>query len=43
MIPRLTFYRWGGHDDECDSSVDGRGVELRWLGLYIELNFGRRK
>lgn len=44
MIPRITTYRWGGGDDDCPTcTVEGFGIELRWLGLYLELNFGRRR
>lgn len=43
MIPRITFCRWGGADADGLHDYTGRSLVIEWLGLILELNFGRAK
>lgn len=43
MIPRLTTARWGGPSDHGDTWYVGRSIAIEWLGLILELNFGKAR
>lgn len=40
MIPRVSIARWDGQGDG-QFFYAGWSVALEWLGLIIEINFGR--
>lgn len=40
MIPRLTTARWSGQGDGLHD-YEGRSLAIEWLGLILEINFGR--
>lgn len=42
MIPRITMARWSGQGDGLHNYA-GRSIAIEWLGLILELNFGKAR
>lgn len=42
LLPYFQWSRWGGGiDDGSDAEANGRSLAIVWLGLCVEICFGR--